>query len=83
MNITEVLEFERSWWQQRGSKESEIQSRFGVSPTRYYQQLNQIVDMPEALAIDPMVVKRLRRLREQRARTHRRMAAGLFPDELD
>jgi len=46
---------------------------FDMSSTRYYQLLNALIDRPEALAHDPMLVKRLRRMRQtrQRARTAR------------
>jgi hypothetical protein len=72
MELTEVLDFERSWWQHRGNKEAEIVRRFEVSVVRYYQRLNQIIDLPEAMAIDPMTVKRLRRMRARRAQARQR-----------
>ena len=46
-----------------GAKETAIRDRFGVTPTRYYQVLNALVDRPDALALDPLLVRRLRRLR--------------------
>lgn len=64
----DILAFERHWWRQAGAKEQAVRERFGVSGTRYYQLLNSLLDRPEALAADPMVVKRLRRLRESRQR---------------
>jgi hypothetical protein len=64
-----ILAFERQWWRQPGSKEQAIRDAFGLSPTRYYQLLNGLLDDPLALAHDPMVVKRLRRLRASRTRT--------------
>ena len=73
----QVLEFERQWWKYSGAKEQAIRDLFDLSPTRYYQVLNQLIDSPAALAADPMLVKRLRRLREsrQRARSARRLGA--------
>jgi hypothetical protein len=65
----EMLTFERHWWRLAGAKETAIRDRFGVPPTRYYQVLNALVDRPEALAVDPLLVRRLRRLRRARART--------------
>ncbi len=53
-----ILAFERQWWKLEGTKEQAIRDEFGFSPTRYYQLLNQIIDRPEALAFDPMTVKR-------------------------
>ena len=65
----EMLTFERHWWRQAGAKETAIRDRFGVTPTRYYQVLNALVDRPDALALDPLLVRRLRRLRLARQRT--------------
>ncbi|WP_084469075.1 DUF3263 domain-containing protein [Nocardiopsis trehalosi] len=70
-----ILAFERQWWKLEGSKEQAVRDAFGLSPTRYYQLLNGLVDRPEALAFDPMTVKRLRRLRA--ARRRRRTARQL------
>ena len=70
-----ILEFERQWWKYAGAKEQAVKELFDMSATRYYQVLNAIIDTPEALAADPMLVKRLRRMRasRQRARTARRL----------
>ena len=65
---TRILDFEREWWKYSGAKEQAIRERFDVSPTRYYQLLNRIIDDEAAVAHDPMLVKRLRRLRSQRQR---------------
>ena len=74
-----VLEFERFWWKYAGAKERAIKDSLGMSATRYYQLLNQIIDMPEALAYDPILVKRLQRLRafRQRERVARRLGINL------
>ncbi|AUH70138.1 MULTISPECIES: DUF3263 domain-containing protein [Gordonia] len=71
----EILNFERQWWKYAGSKEDAIKELFNLSATRYYQVLGALVDRPEALAADPMLVKRLRRLRasRQKARAARRL----------
>lgn len=71
----EILAFERQWWKYAGAKEQAIRELFGMSATRYYQVLNALVDSPAALAHDPMLIKRLRRMRtsRQRARTARRL----------
>ncbi|MFL6070539.1 MAG: DUF3263 domain-containing protein [Actinomycetes bacterium] len=73
----EILAFERQWWKYAGAKEQAIRELFDMSATRYYQVLNSLLDRPEALAFDPMLVKRLRRLRaaRQRARSARRLGA--------
>ncbi len=62
----EMLAFERQWWRAAGAKETAIRDRFGLAPTRYYQVLNALVDRPAALEADPLLVRRLRRLRAAR-----------------
>jgi hypothetical protein len=71
----EILAFERQWWKYAGAKEQAIRELFDMSTTRYYQVLNALIDTPAALAADPMLVKRLRRLRatRQRQRSARRL----------
>lgn len=71
----EILAFERQWWKYSGAKEQAVRELFDMSATRYYQVLNALIDSPAALAHDPMLVKRLRRMRSsrQRARTARRL----------
>ncbi|SDT75615.1 Protein of unknown function [Actinoplanes derwentensis] len=68
----EILVFEGRWWKHAGAKEQAIRDTFGLSSTRYYQLLNGLLDNPAALAKDPVLVGRLRRLRSTRARTRRR-----------
>lgn len=62
-----ILAFERQWWRHAGAKEQGIRAEFGLSAARYYQLLGALVDSPQALAHDPMLVKRLQRMREARA----------------
>ncbi|WP_298118742.1 DUF3263 domain-containing protein [uncultured Aurantimicrobium sp.] len=61
-----ILDFEREWWQHPGAKEDAIRQTFGLSPARYYQVLGKLMDSEAALAYDPMLVKRLQRVREDR-----------------
>jgi hypothetical protein len=63
-----ILAFERSWWRSPGAKEREILDALGMSPTRYYQLLNELIDRPEAVQFDPALVARLRRRRADRNR---------------
>jgi hypothetical protein len=71
----EVLDFEREAWKLSVTKERAIRERFGFSPSRYHQLLHKVIDRPEALVYDPMLVRRLRRVREVRRRA--RTASGL------
>jgi hypothetical protein len=75
----EILAFEGQWWKYQGAKEQAIRELFDMSATRYYQVLNALVDTPEALAADPLLVKRLRRLRSSRQRTRAARRLGMEP----
>ena len=75
----DILNFERQWWKYAGAKEQAVREKFDMSSSRYYQVLNALIDKPEALAQDPLLVKRLRRLRSSRQKVRaarRRGVAG-------
>ncbi|MGW7413179.1 DUF3263 domain-containing protein [Streptomyces sp. NPDC054863] len=59
-----VLAVERQGWAGPGAKERAIREQLGISPTRYYQLLNALLDDERALVHDPVTVNRLRRVRE-------------------
>ena len=61
-----ILDFEKDWWRYAGAKESAIKELFDMKPPAYYQLLNNLIDRPDALEASPMLVKRLRRIREAR-----------------
>ncbi|MFE9693101.1 DUF3263 domain-containing protein [Micromonospora sp. NPDC005806] len=67
-----ILAFEQQWWKHAGAKEQAIRDTFGLSATRYYQLLNALLDHPAALAAEPVLIGRLRRLRSSRTRNRRR-----------
>ncbi len=73
----EILALERLWWKYAGAKEQAIRDKFDMSATRYYQVLNALIDREDALAFDPLLVKRLRRLRAERARTRSARRLGI------
>ncbi|RIJ78176.1 DUF3263 domain-containing protein [Nakamurella silvestris] len=73
----EILAFERQWWQFPGTKEKAIREMFSLSPTRYYQVLNALIDNPASLAEDPLLVRRLRRLRASRQKTRSARRLGI------
>ena len=75
----EILAFERQWWRFAGAKEAAIRETFDMSPTRYYQVLNALIDRPEALAADPLLVRRLRRMRSARQRPRSNGVLGTDP----
>ncbi|HVM36451.1 MAG TPA: DUF3263 domain-containing protein [Actinomycetota bacterium] len=80
---TDILDFERSWWKHAGVKEQAIRERFDMSATRYYQLLNELLERPEALQYDPILVKRLTRLRtyRQRQRVARLLGTEYVPND--
>jgi Protein of unknown function (DUF3263) len=77
----DILDFERSWWKHAGVKEQAIRERFDMSATRFYQLLNELLENPAAAAHDPILVKRLKRLRtyRQRQRVARLLGAEYAP----
>jgi hypothetical protein len=75
-----VLAFERQWWRHAGAKEQAIREDFGLSSARYYQILGALIDSPAALAHDPMLVKRLQRVRDSRAATRAERARRMGDD---
>jgi GrpB-like predicted nucleotidyltransferase (UPF0157 family) len=72
-----ILDFERQWWKHAGVKEEAIRETFGLSAARYYQVLGMLIDLPDALRHDPMLVKRLQRMRDARAEARRRRSLDL------
>lgn len=62
----DLLEFEGHSWRHSGAKEEAVNQRFGISLTRYYQHLNRLIDVEAALAVDPVLINRLRRMRDDR-----------------
>ena len=63
-----ILDYERTWWTEPGPKELVIRTRFHLSPTRYYRVLSELLESAEAAEYDPLVIRRLRRLRDRRRR---------------
>ena len=61
-----ILDFERQWWKYAGAKDAAIKELFNLSAKQYYELLNNLIDRPDALAASPLLIKRLRRLREAR-----------------
>ena len=61
-----ILDFERQWWRYAGAKETGIKGQFNLSAREYYELLNNLIDREDALATSPLLIKRLRRLREAR-----------------
>lgn len=71
-----LLDFEEAAPRSLGAKEEAIRDRLGISPVRYYQRLNLLIDAPAAMAAHPVLTARLRRLRDQRAAERARARGG-------
>jgi hypothetical protein len=67
-----ILQMESRHYRRIGAKHAAIRDELGISPTRYFQRLNQLLDDPEAIAVAPMVVRRLQRVRDRAAEQRRR-----------
>lgn len=74
-----LLAFEAQWARHAGVKEEAIRAELDMSPARYYQLLGRLIDTTEAQQFDPMLVKRLRRLRDSRDEARRARAAAGSP----
>lgn len=72
-----ILAFEREWWRHGGSKEGAIRLQFGLNVTEYFQVLNVLIEREAALVHDPILVKRLRRMRDARQRGREARHLGL------
>lgn len=72
-----ILDFEREWRRHIGAKEEAIRAELGLSPARYYQLLGRLIDTGPAVEYDPMLVKRLLRIRDARQRARLDRAAGI------
>jgi hypothetical protein len=74
-----ILDFERKWTSQLGAKDAAIRAEFGVPAARYYQMLSVLIDSPVALRTDPMLVRRLQRVRDSRTRARAARTFRLDP----
>jgi hypothetical protein len=72
-----ILAFERQWWKRAGAKERAIRELFDMSTSRYYQVLNVLLDRPAAFRADPMLIKRLRKVRADRQRVRAARQLGI------
>jgi hypothetical protein len=66
VTTADLLAFEVQWGKHTGWKEEAIRARFQIPPARFYQLLGRAIDTSEALELDPMLVHRLRRIRDER-----------------
>jgi hypothetical protein len=72
-----ILAFEARSFGHPGGKAEAVRAEFGMSATRYYRLLGELIDSPAALRHDPMLVKRLQRMRDARAEARGRRSLSL------
>lgn len=72
-----LLIIERQLWTRPGSKEQAIRDLLDIGATRYYQLLVQLLDRPEALVAEPLLIGRLRRIRDSAAQHRQARRVGL------
>ncbi|CAH0195213.1 hypothetical protein SRABI76_01876 [Microbacterium oxydans] len=71
-----ILAMETAWPRHSGAKEEVIRAQLGMSAARYYQLLGRLIESDSALEYDPMLVRRLRRIRDSRAYTRSTRTPG-------
>jgi hypothetical protein len=69
-----MLAFEKQWWKYAGAKEAAIRELFDMTATRYYQRMNELIDDPDAMVAEPVLIRRLGELRSSRERQRRAIA---------
>lgn len=62
-----ILRLERSWWE-TGRPKDDLIAALGCTAHEYAERLAALVDSQEALALEPLLVRRLRRERDRRVR---------------
>jgi len=67
----EILDLEQNWWTRPGPKHEQIADTLDLSITRYHELLDELIDSPSAMSHDPLLVLRLRRMRDDRRRSRR------------
>ncbi|MFT4864715.1 MAG: hypothetical protein ACI9CV_001293 [Ilumatobacter sp.] len=58
-----MLDFERSWWTNDDPRDQVVRARFQCSPEEYDAEIAVVLENPDAAEHDPLVVRRLKRLR--------------------
>ncbi|MCA1692112.1 MAG: DUF3263 domain-containing protein [Actinobacteria bacterium] len=74
-----ILDFERSWWTEPGTKSTAIRNQLQLSPARYYELLGALATSSDAAGYDPLLVRRLRRLRANRRRARIEGRSAVLP----
>jgi hypothetical protein len=63
-----MIDFERTWWRLETPRDDVIRARFRCTADEYYAELHRVLELPEAMAHDPVVVRRFHRRRQRRRR---------------
>ena len=73
----DILDFEQSWWSLSVPREQAVRDRFQLTETEYVEVLEMLIATEAALEAEPLLVRRLRRMKDRRRQEHvaRRTAA--------
>lgn len=73
----DILDFEQSWWSLSIPREQAVRDRFQLTETEYVELLELLIATEAALEAEPLLVRRLRRMKDRRRQEHvaRRTAA--------
>ncbi|MDE0846610.1 MAG: hypothetical protein ACI85J_001320 [Candidatus Poriferisodalaceae bacterium] len=73
----DILDFEQSWWSLSIPREQAVRERFQLTETEYVELLELLIATEAALEAEPLLVRRLRRMKDRRRQEHvaRRTAA--------
>lgn len=78
-----MIDFAAKRWNYAGLQAAAVEREFGMSITRYWQRVNQLIDREDALAYSPVVVNRLRRIRSTRASLQQHLPPHVRHSDLD
>ena len=65
-----ILDFEQSWWESATPRDQAVREQFQLTESEYAEVLNQLVASEAALLAEPLLIRRLRRLRDRRRQQH-------------
>jgi hypothetical protein len=65
-----ILDFEQSWWESATPRDQAVREQFQLTESEYAEVLNQLIASEAALLAEPLLIRRLRRLRDRRRQQH-------------
>ena len=65
-----ILDFEQSWWESAIPRDQAVREQFQLTEAEYAEVLNHLIASEAAILAEPLLVRRLRRLRDRRRQEH-------------